>query len=68
MYNTKHNYIFHYTCTGQAGVFTASNGLQVAYLSGTYSEQDYTASTENKSLVGFGYCDLLYIHVMLHIF
>ena len=38
--------------TGQAGVFTATNGLQLAYLSGRYSEQDYTASTENKSLVG----------------
>ena len=39
--------------TGQAGVFTATDGLQVAYLSGRYSEQDYTASTDNKSLVGF---------------
>ena len=38
--------------SGQAGVFTATDGLQLAYLSGRYSEQDYTASTENKSLVG----------------
>ena len=38
--------------SGQAGVFIATDGLQLAYLSGRYSEQDYTASTENKSLVG----------------
>ena len=39
--------------TGQAGVFTATDGLQLAYLSGRYSEKDYTESTEDKSLVGF---------------
>ena len=39
--------------TGQAGLFTATNGLQLAYLSGRCSEQDYTVSTEIKSLVGF---------------
>ena len=45
--------------TDQAGVFTATNGLQLAYLSGRYSEQDYTASTENKSLVGIQ-CTYMY--------
>ena len=49
----KHNPCYHMACvSGQAGVFTATDGLQLAYLSGRYSEQDYTASTENKSLVG----------------
>ena len=44
---------YHMACvSGQAGVFTATDGLH-AYLSGRYSEQDYTASTDNKSLVGF---------------
>ena len=38
-------------------MFTASDGLQVAYLSGRYNEQEYIASTDNKSLVGF---DILY--------
>ena len=49
----KHLMIVNTHITGQAGVFTATDGLQVAYLSGRHSEQDYTASTEDKSLVGF---------------
>ena len=49
----KHNPYYHMACvSGQAGVFTATDGLQLAYLSGRYSEQDYTVSAENKSLVG----------------
>ena len=48
----KYNPYYHMACvSGQAGVFTATDGLQLAYLSGRYSEQDYTVSAENKSLV-----------------
>ena len=51
--HVEHNPYYHMACvSGQAGVFTATDGLQLAYLSGRYSEQDYTASTKNKSLVG----------------
>ena len=50
----EHNPYYHMACvSGQAGVFTATDGLQLAYLSGRYSEQHYTVSTDNKSLVGF---------------
>ena len=52
-------------CTGQAGVFTATSGLQLAYLSGRYSEQDYTASTKNKSLVGIQ-CTYMCIYINTH--
>ena len=49
----EHNPYYHMACvSGQAGVFTAIDGLQLAYLSGRYSEQDYTVSAENKPLVG----------------
>ena len=57
MSSLNYGIIVYMYITGQAGVFTATNGLQLAYLSGRYSEQDYTASTENKSLVGFVSCN-----------
>jgi len=31
--------------SGQAGVFTASSGLQIAYLSGRHGEHSYTSTT-----------------------
>ena len=63
--HVEHNpYYHHMACvSGQAGVFTATDGLQLAYLSGRYSEQDYTASIDNKSLVGFVICIHTYIHM-----